>query len=382
MPDLLDIFKKLEKDHPNTNIAGYVALGNDGKWNFYYEVSGNPSLPAAVYLFDSPARGNLTVYTNVLRPHWLYTYMDGPLDSIDTRLGPSSIVADKPVQLKRQTLKLVAGEGGEGPLKNGGLYAAAEKLIVNKTNSGRLLSYKKGRQRNVRSEQKGMNRALRYYMLAAYALLGKGIGQGYGEGKYISALLVSDKGKILSWGMNSNVTGDNFHHGEVNMLLNYFATSKGQSTLPKNCVVFSTLTPCQQCADYLQTVRANHTYIFMGQKDGGRMGSAGEASADYLRDLTDPVRVVNKKGFEEGVEAYPIDASLAQSVKGKNGTAASRIGKWCSNELTASVDTLNRKGAKDRNENLNEQQVKVQVLGYLNNWLKTVQLQSVDKVVR
>jgi tRNA(Arg) A34 adenosine deaminase TadA len=411
------------------NVAGYMQ--DDG--TFLYEISKSEHLPAAALLLDSPTVPSKTaIYTNLREDHWLYTYKtarakQGGLVFVDTK-KPDKLnvfVAKKAVANKR-SLKVLAGNSATGPLgKAGGLFKAAEDLAENP------VFYKKVAKDH--SKEKGLHRALRYYMLAAYAALGKCATVDYKDGNYVCALAVSDSGQIISWGVNSG----SFHHGEVNMLLNYFSENATAKHLPPNTIIFSTLTPCKQCSGYIESVREKgQVAIFMGQEDTGEFGREGAKYGMYLRDLTDPVQArVEKDGLlrktiktenkptptktdrtkttqvktidaqtVKDLARYSIDDKLKELIT--DGSIAGKIGETCKTELIQSYNTLNRKFIKPRvttiskpvpsvadksdpattdkpqtTEELADQIIKVAVLTYLRNWLGTVGTATTFKIV-
>lgn len=409
MPPLKSLFLGLEanKSRDAFNIAGYI----DQDETFKYHVSNNENLPAAAVVFDLIGKQqNPTgkVYTNSRKGHWIYTYTSGSGSEGGRELlyahdSNASAKEAKSMEEGKGKVRVVAGEvSGQGPLKpKGGLFQAAKDLHDGK----KQVSYK-GVDNHTR--EKGLHRALRYYMLAAFALLGKGAQAGYDQGNYIAALLVDDQGGILSYGVNSGW----FHHGETNMLLNYFCAHSSQSKFPANTIIFSTLTPCQQCSKYLQGTRPDESVIFIGQLDSGSKGSEGEKYGKHLSAVTDPIRnrvakpkmEVRDTGKFKEVKGWgptpskvpitelvqvgetvtkPILETLLSEQMREGSTVAEQIGKNCSEVLIQSRATFAHKYAKKekRNQELEDQLVKCQVLEYLNTWVEGVNLASKLKTI-
>ena len=407
MPELRSLFITLEKTHSRdaSNIAGYIDQGGI----FRYHVSNSEHLPAAAVVFDLIGKGKRkdgTVYTNLRKAHWIYTYTSGAQSEGGNDLvyvdGSNAVASEaKSMEEGKGKVRVLAGEGpNPGPLQGGGLFQAARDL--HDTNA--LMSYKG---MDDHSRTKGLHRALRYYMLAAYALLGKSAEAGYAGGNYIAALLVNDEGKILSWGVNSGW----FHHGETNLLLNYFSEHASDVRFPSNTILFSTLTPCRQCSKYLQSTRADESVIFIGQNDPGSRGREGEKFGVHLSAVTDPVRnrvVTPKMGFRdtgkrtvtggawgkpsttvpvmeqvkigENVEKSNLEVLLAQKMR-DGATVAEQIGQHCKELLIQSRVTFTHKQTKVRDHKLDDQLIKYQVLDYLNTWMKRVSLQSELKAI-
>ncbi len=286
-------------------------------------------------------------------------------------------------------------ESLSGPLKGGGLFQAAKDL------TDKAAIYKEEGAKKVSTTEKGLHRAVRYYMLAAYSILGKCATQKYEGGNYIAALMVDDTGTILSYGINSGW----FHHGEVNMLLNYFKANPTATQFPSKTIVFSTLTPCKQCSKYLEDARPTDSIIFMGQNDPGTLGRVGEKHAVYLSSVTDPIlnrvakpimksKVVGTKTVKgwgkestvqvmeeyqdgEKVERYALDAALSDKM-GPGASVAEQIGTKCNLILNQSMVTLTHKFDKVRanNQEGSDQAVKIPVLSYLRSWIAGVSTMS------
>ena len=406
MPRITELLTELEAKHPNANIAGYI----DNYGLFQYQVSASDNVPAAASLIDH-LQGSRDVYTNLPSSHWLYTYTrqgegtDQPGQKyLFTKEANAS--AKLGSQILGRSVRLIAGaHGGAAPFPSGGLFEAAKKL----NDSPTAISYKtENKADKVHTKEKGYHRALRYYMLSAYALLGKCVESNSGVGNYIAALLVSDKGEILSYGVNSK----GFHHGEVNMLLNYFRSRPGEKTFPEKSIIFSTLTPCKQCAKYIHETRPNDYVVFMGQRDTGSAGSAGERAPyrfKFLKSLTDPIMNVEVKplfkfeevevtkpvanfwaktttvqtvkesvkveaGFEKKHTALEAAMELQMTKTKSDSSVAEKIGEKCQTLLHQSSMTLAHKFQKERTAQKDQEdnKIKVAALAYLNDWMANV----------
>jgi tRNA(Arg) A34 adenosine deaminase TadA len=389
MAKLSELVTELEKTNPTStsNIAGYVRDGT-----FHYYVSKSENLPAAAAVLDTSRPFGALVYTNLKKTHWLYTYTTAGDDGGEAALAyvhdSAAAANDAKAITIRPRYKVVAGAGtAPGPI-GGGLFQAAKDLRDHPT------SYKTGPK--LHTQEKGLHRALRYYMLAAYSVLGKCFGGSYNRGNYIAALMVDDSGKILSYGINSGW----YHHGEVNMLLNYFAANAASGKFPSNTVIFSTLTPCLQCATYLQSTRPDDSIIFMGQPDTGGKGQVGERYGTYLRGITDPlsnrtlinttkqvqvgtevkkvwgketVQPVYETRPDVKVEKYKVDDTLTSKME-SGANIASQIGQKGGIVLSESLTTLMYKSTKGRAEGkeFQDNAVKKAVLAYLIGWVNSV----------
>ncbi len=409
MPQITTLFEHLEKEHPrnSANIAGYI---NDQNV-FCYHVSSSNNLPAAVVVFDLVGynkRKNGKVYTNLTKSHWVYTYVGSAEggsapDLVHVNESNASALEATPMTKGKGQVRVLAGEGGNpGPLTGGGLFQAAKSLH----DSATPVSYLGAKDNH--SRDKGLHRALRYYMLAAYALLGKCAGGESSVGNYIAALLVDDQGKILSYGINSG----GFHHGETNMLLNYFRAHGNDPTFPANTIIFSTLTPCKQCSKYIEATRPGDSVVFIGQRDTGSRGREGEKYGVHLSAVTDPIRnrvakpimgtretgevrtipgvwgkgpttvkVTEQVQTGEDVKRSDLEEMLSKKMKEGDGTIAEQIGKYCTELLIQSRGTFTHKQTKARNQGVDDQLVKYQVLDYLNTWMNGVGANSDLKAI-
>jgi tRNA(Arg) A34 adenosine deaminase TadA len=350
---LADAFKALAGTE--YNVAGYLE-GNSGSTVLRYIRTKNVNTPAVAIVLDSVPETARPVYTNLSPDHWILTYTGKDVVCVTpahSQLVNSATAIDSP------KLALVGGDrASTQPITGGGLYGAAE----------RLCSGKKG---TTKSEH-ALEAVVRYYMLAAYSLLGICADAGYSDGNYIAAIMVDDKGSILSFGVNSGW----FHHGEVNMLLNYFSKSGNglKTTYPENTIVFSTLTPCRQCTKYLLATKPAKSIIYIGQEDTGDFGKEGADHFSFLDQVTKPPRMVSPV-TGSALHKVEIHSHLSSKmVKGK-GTTASQIGKNCKQALLGSANTLVKKTLKDRSgKDPEEQAIKDGVLSYLTYWLGTVDL--------
>jgi tRNA(Arg) A34 adenosine deaminase TadA len=346
------------------NIAGYVPTGTS---ELNYFVSDNVNLPAVAYLLDSiPECKKALIFTDLPDKHWILTYTGrtvkrvadlGSLSPKDKRKVPD-IKSTK--ELTGLRLKTLAGDRAiTAPIPGGGLYDAALRL----KGSG-------GKGTPATGRNKGLERALRYYMLGAYSLLGLCADAGYSEGNYIAAVMVNDKGSILSFGVNTGW----FHHGEVNMLLNYFSKdgNKTSETFAENTIVFSTLTPCQQCTNYLLACKPTKSHIYIGQEDTGEFGKAGAAHFEFLDKVTKAPMLLPIQG--DALRGRAVHSHLASKMSEGEGTIASKIGENCKTILKGTVNAIDHKLHKSRDTSSEEQAIKEAVLHYLGMWLLTVTL--------
>jgi tRNA(Arg) A34 adenosine deaminase TadA len=405
MAQLKSLFSELEKTSPRgtSNIAGYI----EGS-NFHYRISNNENLPAAVTVLDLVGKKYGLIYTNLNKDHWIYTYTGvsgGESQNSLLHVDDSNTVASQAKLMTGQAKVRVLADEGPGPAPlggGGGLFQAAKGLEEDEN----PVVYKGAEK--VHTKEKGLHRALRYYMLAAYALLGKCAKSDYTGGNYIAALMVDDAGRILSYGVNSGW----FHHGEVNMLLDYFRRNSAAGKFPSKTIIFSTLTPCKQCSKYLQASRPDESVIFMGQKDPGSLGKVGEKFATYLDAATDPIlnrvatpvmkaEVIGTKVIPgawgkpptkqnvyqdvkvgENVKHYTLDLALSGKM-GEGASVAEQIGEKCKLTLIESMSTLTHKFSKQRptTEEALDQGVKIPILHYLNKWISSANLTNQPKSI-
>jgi hypothetical protein len=341
------------------NVAGYIEKSGEKK-TFVYVLSESLNLPAAAYVMDTAGKAAKTVYTNLANDHWILTYTKRrPLYCVTDETADPRVDVTRP--LGGAKLSVLGGDRASlEPIPGGGLYAAAKRLAGG------------GKGNVAKGKDNGLERALRYYMLAGYSLLGLCAEAGYSEGNYIAALMVSDTGKILSFGVNSGF----FHHGEVNMLFNYFSRP-GNSTKAKfeeNTIVFSTLTPCKQCTDYLLACKPTESHIYIGQADTGEFGKEGAKYFEFLDKVTKPPNIMAM--YSSTLKKEALHSHLSSKMNTEEGMIAKQIGLKCKETLLGSAKTFVAKTLKDREGqgDPEEQALKHAVLTYLAGWLGTVSL--------
>lgn len=354
-----DLIANYKKQFPLRNIAGYLTGDDEFLWVSRPRQS---VLPAAAYLADYiVAQGwslrNTNIYTSLPANHWITTYFKN-IKTVGDAKGVRYESYDSRVSLDDTAgtleLKLFSGfDQAPAPIPGGGLYEAAEKgLTLSIEQQGKLTGSRRAR-----------IRALRYYMLAAYSLLGLCKRMGYEGGNYVAAMMVSDTGQVLSFGVNNGQAAGSFHHAEVNMLLSYFDANRDSVKYPDKTIIFSTLTPCAQCTAYLKDARPANSFIYFGQMDTGSMGMAGaEGGFSKAFDaLTKPVRgselnvgVVNK---------FQISSGLANCMSASKSIATQIGNADPSAYLETALSALERKSEKARDGE--ESEIKGSVLAYL-----------------
>ncbi|MEJ8856275.1 hypothetical protein WKW79_16970 [Variovorax robiniae] len=358
--DVKGEFARLERENPGKSIAAYLeppgsgtALPANAVLNYY--VSTNDSVPAAAHLLDSVVDKRV-VYTNLATDHWLTTYMSSQLvhmgnpgeckdlrkwqrDSADWVIARTALA---PVTALRIAGRFLGD--APGPIGGGGLGAMAKKVAARSA----LADAGGGR-------DKALERALRYYTLAAYAVISRARYKSTMLGNYVGAILVSDSGRILAWGFNSS----GFHHAEVNLMLAYFTAKPGEPKLPANSVVFSSLTPCQQCAKLLETARGESNSIFYGQFDSGDFGKAGAATSAKIDAVTKPVSVGPKAS--RTFVAGKLDTEVAK----KNIAAKIGESEVAKSLIDSTFDEIGRRSSKDRKLDDEVQTMKAAVLKHI-----------------
>jgi deoxycytidylate deaminase len=365
--DLKGEFAKLEKLHPGKSIAAYLDPPGSGiaaavKPTLRYHVSNHSAVPAAAAMFDALEDRRL-VYTNLAADTWLTTYMKAQLVHMGNVAGCTDLKAWQRKSVDWEIENVVVAPhmalrvGGRflgdtpGPIAGGGLGAAAKEVAARPAaadaGSGR---------------KKAIERALRYYALASYAVISRARHHSTMLGNYVGAILVSDSGRILGWGFNST----SYHHAEVNLTLAYLMANNGATALPANSVVFSSLTPCKQCAKLLETVRGGTNTIFYGQYDSGEFGKIGAATSAKIDSVTKPV-VVGAKPARTQV-AGTLDTEVAKSNIAKN------IGESTNAKdlIDKTLAEIGRRVGKARDADDEEQAVKAAVLQHIKEVLDAI----------
>jgi len=93
----------------------------------------------------------------------------------------------------------------------------------------------------------------------------------YQSDRPIAALLVSEKNKILSWGINSNSKNKTLH-AEVKMIQSFYQATK--APLPSHSRIYTTLKPCKMCSGMIwNTAQDLHSLkVYFGETDPGPKG--------------------------------------------------------------------------------------------------------------
>jgi tRNA(Arg) A34 adenosine deaminase TadA len=360
-------FDNFKKSFPSENIAGFIDVKGAFQW-CRRKSTGN--LPAAAYVADYlTASGNslrkVNIYTSLKSDHWIRTYFSDSILSLDEIKETTVQSFDRTSPRTDFKLKLFSDfEQFDAPFPGGGLYDAATAD----------LSLTTAAQAKLTGERKGRIRALRYYMLAAYSLLGLCKFGGYTGGNYVATIMVSDEGQILSYGVNNGQSAGSFHHAEVNMLLDYFRRNPTAKQFPEKTIVFSTLTPCEQCTRYLKDARPKNCLIYFGQLDTGKQGRAGTAISKAFDVVTKPVR--GSQVNSGAVNKWQISTGLS-SCMGAGRAIATQIGdedpaaylQTAQNALYAKVNK--ERGSDDPTTDA-EEQVKGSVLKYLLFWTASI----------
>lgn len=370
------------------NMAGYLSAPKPGEkdkdYEFRYLDSVNPRLPAFVnVLCDKKVPKNAKIYTNYDTAPW-------PKSIVDSIKGLSSFTPEnadgarpiKPVLLTtRNWPSQVCGSNFAAPLPEGGLVEAARTASATTAENSR---------------KRGLQRALRYYMLASYALIDISREESFkGLKNYVGALMVSDTGKILAAGINTG----SFRHAEVSLLISYFRNNPLATSIPTDCVIFSTLTPCVQCTRYLEeSMSSPRNMIYFGQTDTGKDGKVGMRISDRLADktkapqgrvkgeLTGALKQMEDDGVEENdspvvclattgaVHKVKMAAGLSGCMGG--GSIATSIGKSADAKkvIAGASEALIHKMLKERTGGNAETDVKQAALTYIGQYLGTARI--------
>lgn len=84
-------------------------------------------------------------------------------------------------------------------------------------------------------------------------------------GQNTGGVLVSGQGKLLAWGVNSNLANPTLH-GELN-LVQFVQIRTGGAQLPSNGTLYTTLEPCEMCAGMLHVTAPGNFRVVAGQAD-------------------------------------------------------------------------------------------------------------------
>jgi tRNA(Arg) A34 adenosine deaminase TadA len=376
MPQTLHSFfqtPEIQTPTGGKNVAGFI----DGVEFKYFE-SDNLMLAAVINALQGKAKvSKQSIYTNSRTPLWVRHYPAIKvkfMDVLKANEGDGAAVVTPVLQNIKKWPRRLSALALPAPLPDGGLHAAASGLSKD-------LDLPDG------SRKKGLARALRYYMLAAYSLVDISAAEGYeGLKNFVGALLVSDQGQILAAGINTG----SFRHAEVNMLLSYFRNNPAATKIPENSVIFSTLTPCKGCTGYLTVAKSSNCLIYFGQPDTGKDGKFGNTISKQLSEITKQPQGQSKEalpgavkpddmggegvvsvGSASGVYKIQVDTGLTSCMG--EGSIATQISKakHAREVLNSASEALIQKMLKTRSTGDPESAVKTAVLQHIGQWLGT-----------
>ena len=109
---------------------------------------------------------------------------------------------------------------------------------------------------------------------------------GLPEGNPVACLIVSEKGEILSWAINTQgkTTQDIIRHAEVNALNIYFKVNPTKKNLPTGTYLFTSHRSCEMCAGAIyDSVDPNEAIeVIYGQKDPGQTNTIIAKKCDHI----------------------------------------------------------------------------------------------------
>jgi tRNA(Arg) A34 adenosine deaminase TadA len=347
---------------PGQNLLGQSILQPGAVLHYRASPAGCNSV---LDVLDELTPGSSPIYTNIApwRPgigagkHWLEIFCDRRLVIIRPNTAP---VAERPWHAHAVTQQVnanairelgnfppIRGAVVTGPLNlvpvipGGGLFQAAQSMSsFDHALSGRM---------------KGLQRALRYYQLAAYALVARANTQAPLD-KLVGAILVNDVGNILAWGANAG----GWRHAELNLIRAWHRRHNATTLFDDRTMLFSTLTPCGQCSCALADAKPARCELYYGQVDDGDLGSIGrEISAEF--DYVGPKLVKVGAGNNDRVLADQLYMAAAAGPAQQRALAL----PWYQRAET----DLRRKRIKLRAPQDEEQVIKRDVLGHIVRFL-------------
>lgn len=361
-----------------TSVAAALVNGDE----LHYFESPHTMIPAAAYMLNCSTYKNKDLFTNLAPNNWILEYTKRSVRHTGQyRDSRRRDVSAKQVQLKPiaslDLPPLLTYPDNSAPLA-GGLYDAAKAAVGRKALPDR-------------STVSVNEKLLRYYMLAAYSLVAMSAEMDYeGLGNHVGTIMVDDNGKIIAAGVNTGY----YRHAEVTTLIDYFSKNSGATKFPERTIVFSTLTPCEQCTKYLETSAPTESVIYFGQLDTGSSGKAGLRLGPALSSVTKAPRGVEKVREEIAVtdsDADPsgvastitrtsihktqLSAKLSSCVDSGQGNIAKQITQSAVATATmrSAADSLIRKAFKARGDG-EDDAAKSKVLQYLTSWLAHCEL--------
>jgi tRNA(Arg) A34 adenosine deaminase TadA len=117
-------------------------------------------------------------------------------------------------------------------------------------------------------------------MRLAFALIGLRIARGHAaQGNQVGAVLVSSRGRILSWGVNTNASNST-RHAEMNCV-QAFQHRHGGVAIPAGSFLFTTLQSCEMCSGALVTAAPGGILVVYAETDPGILRSALRETARF-----------------------------------------------------------------------------------------------------
>jgi tRNA(Arg) A34 adenosine deaminase TadA len=378
MPTIEQLFRGICDANPDRTVAAYTvpaatptAGQNQPGQSFlqpgavlHYRVSPT-GCNAVLDILDELTPGTSPIYTNLApwRPHigadkhWLEIFCDRRLVILRPDTAP---IAERPWHAHSVTQQVnanavrelgnfprIRGAVVSGPINlvpvipGGGLFQAAQSMSsFQHAHSGRM---------------KGMQRALRYYQLAAYALVARANAQAPLD-RLVGAILVNDAGNILAWGANAG----GWRHAELNLVRAWHRRHDATTLFDDRTMLFSTLTPCAQCSCALADAKPARCKLYYGQVDDGDLGSIGrDISAEF--DYVGPKQVKVGAGHDDRVLADQLYMASAAGPAQERALAL----PWYQEAETE----LRRKRIKLRPPQDEEHIIKRDVLGHIVRFL-------------
>jgi tRNA(Arg) A34 adenosine deaminase TadA len=361
---ILDFFGQDEFEH--RRVAAVLCATGKPKPLYYAVGAADDPVPPTVYLIEGLGRTSVKApyFTNYpltwINKNFKYN-KEFPVEQTDREVhGHGATVGNIPLPAKQNLVSVDDNQAFWG--KFGLAHLGAKPNL----GGGSLYDYE---------VSKEVSRARRAYMLAAFCLLKK---YGYTKasqtmGHNIASILVKEDGEVIGWGVNTA----EYRHAEVSTLISYFRRNPTAKKLPKRSVLFTTLQPCEMCANFIKSCSdANETRVWFAQDDTGMHGNSvtlGDQSKPFTGEVvTEEGKVTGTKPLQYGTTGAKVkvaDQLAAKALEKKKGES---VADWTASPAATSLfddvtAVFDKKAEKDR-----AQGPMKSVLAYLKGWLDNI----------
>jgi len=166
------------------------------------------------------------------------------------------------------------------------------------------------------------------------------------DGHPIVCLIVSKKGEILSWGLNTR-EADMTQHAETNALNLYFMQNPAQQYLPEGVRIFTSLKSCHMCSggivDCLHPTEVKSAAVIYGQKE---LGKSNTCLQEVGIERSSKLKINGILTFDDIDKTYEQQKKQESYLKGMKTNAAESL---YDDSQTAVLDQITDEFIKNMN---------------------------------